>query len=362
MVKIGYAFWSHQADTRISNSSEYDTVETFPLHTFSIINGFLNANHSVFRLYPDRDDEYIRTYSKQSFKAFSQNERSDAYLGMHPCLHNFRDVRKPRLSWPNVDVVLMEWRPNTFFNTRPYHHDHHEPDMFLQDALIAHYTEVGVPIICLDTNCNMPVEKDSLFHAVLDFSFRRGVYCHVNVPFNVKTLTQFQMVQPIDRICYVADKVNGPADFVNYFQSPYTDFHYHVYGKWSWSEQDIEDKYKLSHVNFHPSVQPRNLYPIYKYSTSIPLLMNEDQYKFGLINSKFLEILLFGSLPLIPTSFQSPNEYVPTSLRIANTEEMIEASCFLYHDIERIKIRKQIIRNMQQHETKFFVDKFISML
>jgi hypothetical protein len=337
---VGYAFWGHLADKKYKDGQLASTPDGNFSYSFSIINALLEAGASVFRMYPDRDYDFVKKKGKFAFSSFSTKERWNAYSSMKSASH-FVNHR-----WPDLDLVIMEWRMKTPRNTLSKDHVQYEPDLEYQNKLIEVYTAKKTPIIALDLDYSMSWEDEETVSHVLELGLKRGISRNITLPFPSDGLCQFPMLQHRDNISYVGNRYDRDDDFDKYFGKPNNRFKYNVYG--NWLERDRDSKERWPHVSFYDRIQPYQLRDAYCDATTVPLLLKPQYNEFGFMTHRLVEAIVFGSIPLLPIAFESPIQYVPDYLRISDNASMIDMSERLLDRQSREKARREIVRILSE--------------
>jgi len=361
ITKIGYGWWGFMADMRYKNQKEFSSPDGSLLHAFSIIHEFQKRGIEVHQLYEDRDSHYVGlTAGKQAFQSFSQQKRWEAYSKLIKPNHtvNNNDLE---LRMPEVDAVLLEWRMPTRYNQLPMEHPEFEPDLILQKFAIQYYRQKNIPVICLDLDYNMTIEDDQLFDFVLEPGFKRGIQHHIDIPFILEDINQFDYKSPSDTVVYIGNRYNRDDAFDLFFGKSTDKLHFQIYG--NWLENDRDSGSKWPHVYFYGRIHPYQMRGSYQNALATPLLLKEEYNKYGFMSIRLIESLLFGTIPLLPSQFYSPIEY--DLFRIENQDHMVSLLTkdrMFYEGESRIQIRNMALETIKQHDVKYFVDKFLSVL
>jgi|SRR5579859_1774836 len=358
--RIGYAFWGFMADVRMQYGRPFSAPDGNYLHSWAILHGFQDAGWETIRLFPDRDAEYVQLNGANAFKAFSRNDRWRAYARSMQA-HHIITPKMIRCDWPEIDVVLLEWRMPTPKNTLPLEHPDFNPDLVLQQRLIEHYTSKGVPILCLDMDCLMnPAIDDALFHHVFELGWRRGAEHHIETPFYMDSMKQFAMGAHAKEIVYVGNRYDRDPSFEQFFGHGGHGFQYHVYGNWLEGGKDSQTRWP--HIQFHPRAQPYEIRDAYKMAAAVPLLMKDTYAQYGFMTGRLLEVLLFGSIPFLPITFRSPLTYVPDAFRIYDEADMCALADFLASETVRAYIRNEMIDALEFCDIAHFIRKIMHVL
>lgn len=360
--KCGYAWWGFSSDVRMRNGKPFSSADGSLLTAFSLLYELQQRGIETYRIYPDRDIEYIMQqeyYIKDAFKSFSQEKRTKAYLRTRPVFH---DIKNKEFHFPDVDVVILEWRMKTRYNELPEEHSDFQPDYLLQEAAIEHYRAKGTSIICLDLDYKMDPEKDDqLFYYVFEPGFKRGWEHYFAAPYILEDINQFEMLEPKSEIVYIGNRYERDNEFDQFFGTPTDQVEFNVYG--SWLENGRDSAQRWPHVNFRERIQPYQMRDAYKYALTTPLLLKPEYNQKGFMSIRIIESLLFGTIPVLPKQFQSPiaYAYVP---RVENEEEMLEIvqSPLFTQEYGRKMLRRAIINDVQIHDVEYFVNKLLSIL
>lgn len=357
---VGYFFWGFMSDLRMKNGKPFSSPDGSLLHAFSIVYELQQRGIDVYRLGIDRDEEYVFSHDnfRNAFQSFSQEKRYSAYVNMLPTFHN---LKYQMFDWPDVDVVLCEWRMPTRYNQLPQNHPDFEPDLLLQHSMIQHYRQKGTPIICLDLDYMMTEQDDKLFHFVLEPGFKRGHNHHIDVPFILEDINQFVREKPKNQIVYIGNRYLRDDQFDLFLGKQPKDFiEIHVYG--NWLEGDKDSKERWPHIHFHERIQPFEMHDAYKHAITTPLLLKDEYNKYGFMSIRLIESLLWGTIPVLPTSFQSPIEY--NLWRVRDQDDLLHlATSSLFKDPELRELSRQnALQSIKQHDVKYFVNKLLSVV
>jgi len=359
-MKVGYAWWGFMADKRWKDGKEFSSPDGSLLHSFSIINGFLDSGDEVYRLYPDRDEEYVKIKKQFAFASFSSISRRRAYNGIIPNKHIVTSDTVS-LQWPQLDLVLLEWRMPTDRNKLSPDHVDFDPDLMLQHQLIEHYTKKGIPIIALDLDYRMSLKDDKQVDYVLEPGFSRGLNHHIDIPFIMSEINQFQHLRPRRKIVYIGSRIDRDEDFNRFFGKGDKNIQYEVWG--NWIEKGRDSKTRWPHINFMGRAQPYQMRDAYAFSTVTPLLMTEKYKENGFMPIRIIETILFGSIPLLPSDFCSHLDYVPRSFcAVQNEKNMLLVANHLDDINVRATTRNAIIEKLQRHDVKHFIHKIKSII
>ncbi len=357
--KIGYFWWGFQADVRMKNGKEFSSPDGSLLHAFSIVYELQQRGIDVYRLSINRDRDYVSNDLFNAFDAFSSQKRGSAYAKIKEPKYAI-EFNAQNLEFPDVDVVLLEWRMSTRYNQLAQDDPEFEPDLLLQKAILEHYTAKGVPIVCLDLDYKMTEQDDKLFHFVFEPGFKRGKDHHIDVPYVLEDLNQFQQEKPRNEIVYIGNRYERDEAFDQFFgKDPGSSIEFKIFGNWLERGKDSQERWP--HVKFHDRIQPYQIRDAYKYALCTPLLLKDEYNKNGFMSIRLIESLLFGTIPVLPDQFQSPFEY--QLLRVKDETEMVElAENVLADETYRDIIRARALEGAQQHDVTYFVNKFLSVL
>lgn len=357
-LRVGYAFHGFLADVRTKNGLPYSAPDGNYFYSWTILQEFLHRGWKTYSLFPDRDAAYTQFAHEKAFQCFSQEKRVAAYANTLHVQHTI-STEKIQCQWPELDLVLVEWRMPTTRNTLPMNHPDFEPDLLLQQLLIDHYTHTKTPIICIDLDYAMnPSVDDKLFTYVFEFGFKRGHDHHVDFPFDMSEIRQFEMKLPHQCIAYVGNRYHRDDAFQQFFGTGTEKLSYEVYGNWLEGEKDSAIRWP--HIHFHPRAQPYHIRFAYEHATCVPLLLKEAYNLHGFMTPRHLEALLFGTIPVLPQTFTSQINY--PLLRVKDEAHMARLAETLLSDvIAREAIRDVIIDGLQFHDVTHFVDKILSV-
>lgn len=301
--RVGVSSWAFLADERWRNGKRYSSPDGSMLYMYALIHGLQERGYEVYWLMPDRDVEYVYRVGADAFQSFSQGRRWNAYSKMHKPSHTItKDKIAP--NWPEVDFVLHEWRMKTPRNVLPMNASEYDPDLFLQESLIRHYSEKDIPILCFDTDYKMdPKKDDGQFTFVFDFGNKRGARHHLDLPVYLDEFQQFEMLESHQEIAYVGNRYERDNAFHKFFGKGSEDIRYHVYG--NWLERGRNSQELWPHIHFHNRIHPNEIRKAYQHALAVPLILRDDYNQYGVMTMRVMEALLFGTIPLLPIDFQS---------------------------------------------------------
>src|SRR6266704_1591095 len=274
--KVGYAFWGFMADERWRDGKKFSSPDGSTLHSFSIVNAFLDAGYDVYRLMPNRDKEYVDLNGAEAFASFSQRQRWYAYKKLKTLDFVFGND-EIGVAFPDLDIVILEWRMPTLRNVLPINTINYDPDLYIQEMILSHYKKLGVPIIIIDLDYKMVANDDNRGDFVLELGYKRGDDHHFFIPFDIGTIRQIPHELPDNKIVYVGNRYERDEAFNDFFGTDYgriLNIQYHVHG--NWIEGNKDSKKRWPHVFFHGRAQPNELKEAYKNSLVTPLLLKDE--------------------------------------------------------------------------------------
>src|SRR3990172_11105956 len=111
-MRLGYAFHGFLGDYKMdADYQELSTPDGNASYSWSILYEAQRRRHEVWLMQQDRDWPAFQQKGRYDFESFSQEKRFDSYLLS----------RKARDSFPELDVLLLEWR----FPIPPRNTPHH---------------------------------------------------------------------------------------------------------------------------------------------------------------------------------------------------------------------------------------------
>ncbi len=357
--RILYAFWGHLADRRVKNGKPLSAPNGNSMYSWTIIDAFMNIGYEVWRGMPDRDEEYVKKRGRFAFAAFSPQSRWRTYTASSQVQF---DNHWRAIDWPEVDVVLLEWRfPIPGRNCGISESDPaFDPDLIIQDRLIEHYRSKGTPIIAFDLDLEMTQQDEQEVDWVYELGFSRGPEHHVDPMCCWNELDQFQTFNPKKEIAYIGNRYDRDGQFEKYLGQD-LGILARVYG--NWLEKDRDSAVRWPHIRFGPRIHPESFHEVYMQASVVPLILRDKYNEYGWMTFRFVETLLFGSIPALPIEFQSPMTYVPHSLRIGSQEELVRLAKEYARDWNgRKEMRKKIINYCQFLDASVFAHKIDQLI
>lgn len=317
--RILYAFWGHLADRRVKHGKRLSAPNGNAIYSWSIIREFQKRGYDVWRGMPDRDREYVHQRGKFAFASFSTQERWQAYTESKQVQF---DDQWHALEWPDVDLVFLEWRfpiPGRNIGV-DQHNPEYDPDLFIQEEILHHYRAKGTPIIAFDLDLQLTKEDEEKVDWVFELGFSRGPEHHLDPMFAYQELGQFQTYLPTPTVAYIGNRYNRDQQFQKYLGAPLHGVSIKAFG--NWLEKDRDSAERWPHITFGTRVHPEDFHEIYMQAACVPLILMNEYNQYGWMTFRYIETLLFGSVPILPVEFQARREYVPETLRISSSEDV----------------------------------------
>lgn len=351
--RILYAFWGHLADRRVKNGKPLSAPNGNAIYSWTIINSFQQLGYEVWRGMPDRDEEYVKHRGRFAFGAFSPQSRWRTYTTSEQVQFD----AAWNCEWPEVDVVLLEWRfPIEGRNIGVQETDpNFDPDLLIQQRLLEHYRAKHTPIIVFDLDLEMTQQDEEQVDWVFELGFSRGPEHHVDPMFCWNEIDQFETFNPKEEVAYIGNRYDRDGQFDKYLGQD-LGLLARVYG--NWLEKDRDSAVKWPHIRFGPRIHPESFHEVYMQAAVVPLILRDKYNEYGWMTFRLIESLLFGTIPVLPIEFQSPMTYIPYNLRIGSQEDLVKIAKEYSKDWRgRKEMRKKIIDRCKFLDAGVFAQK-----
>lgn len=353
MPKLLYYFWGYLTD-KVGVSSPDGNFS----YSWSIIQEFQKRGWEVYCL-KDRDTQLIsRTGLQSNFLAFAQNKRIEMYKKIK-FVENVENL-------PEVDLVLNEFRFPTKDNSKQPNEEGYSPDLFYQNKILDFYkNKAKIVIFDLDYKFSKEDEEKIKPWKVLETAlFPKENHTSVFIPFDFTQMFEYSALNPNKEkaLVYIGNNYERDFDFNNKIVPISKMFpdKVHLVGNWlKDSAKDFRDN--NPQIQYHSRIGAQDFRGLYGNALAVPLLAKDDYKEKGYMTMRILEALLFGSIPLGFSDFKGIEVFLPKELIIdMNNFEASSKKTFDYllnlNFLDRVELRKRIIRNLRFMDAKYFVD------
>ena len=350
-MRIGYSYWGYLGDHKFDDEGNpASTPDGNATYSWALIWELLCSGHEVYQMQQDRDAVgWKLTGPNGLFSAFSTRKRHDAWSRM---------VRTDGVSFPELDVLLLEWRftipgRNTEADRlKPGW----QPDLDRQTRLLQHYRSTKTKVVIWDLDHKLTFDEERYWapDAIIETSVKPREQSmrrrRVEPPMVIGDLLQFDTVQvnPCLKLVYVGSRYERD-DIITEYIGPASDVYpgqIVFYGNWLksvdecrklWPNVCYEDR--ISTVDFHAA---------YSEAVACPLLAKRSYIKTGFITPRPWEAILFGTIPVGIRQMHGIDQYA-----INNVEDGDEMTDLLYEMSQMTLRERDILRHESAHKLGF---------
>lgn len=335
-MRILYNFWGF-----LSNRYGISAPDGNASYSPWIVNELTRRGHEVYGGPIDRDLPVIKDHGLgKSFSGFMTRERIKAY----------KSIRRDEVCrLPEMDVVLLEWRFPTSVNTLSKDSPEYNPDLEIQNLLLARYNDRS-RIVIMDLDKQLTLEDTK----------------HLR---NVKILSQDEVglgapreaLRPsLDtlmskKMSYVGNDYRRRDD-IDKKIVPLSDMfpnEIYFYGNWLREDKD-EFRKERPNINYQGRIGLGEFGEAMTDSLCVPLLAPEDYREQGFMTFRIVETLMFGSVPLGYSDFKGIDKFLPKELIVDSTNEetIVSDSIKIFNKLqipsERERLRNEVADRVSQ--------------
>lgn len=340
--RILYNFWGY-----LSNRYEISAPDGNASYSPWIINSFIDHGYDVFAGPIDRDKPIIDKYGlEKSFSTFMTEDRIKAYTNLQ-----FVDLE----NLPEIDILLLEWRFPTAYNTIEEENWSFCPDLKIQNKLLDHYYG-KVKIVVLDLDLNF-----SLSDKIKYPDIRRISQEDISLGAPIESLLPEMSIDTAKIFSFVGNEYKKMIDIsrkIDYVSNKYKGL-VHFYGNWTREDKKpFRDAYP--NIVYHGRIGIGEFSEAMSDSLVVPILGTEAYRKRGFMTYRIAESLMFGSIPLGFSDFKNIREFLPEELIVDMNEYEIDIerkiSYLLNQTYEqRVELRDKVAKMLAK---KFSIDNF----
>lgn len=327
-MRIGYSYWGFLGDRKYDdNGNLLSTPDGNAFYSWSIINKFIEDDHEVLGIMPDRDEPGFRLEGMNLFSSWCKFSRSSAYMHMnHVEYFDLFDKLSRGTSvetledeimslWDdynlnNFDVIIHEWRmPIPGRNTKKdIYNENWQPDLFIQDILIRYCIKNNIKLIIFDLDYKIPrdlveyfvYETKNIYIFELGNKWKEIAYeidgrCRrVFIPFDFRFMNLFKPKKTFtDDIVYIGNRYERDWCIDKYLKNvPGVK----VFGNWLEGNRHSEKEWPT--INFGRRLQTSDMYEAYSNSATTILLAKKEYCENGFMTARILEAIFYGCVPL----------------------------------------------------------------
>ena len=327
---VGYSFWGFLGDKKYDvNHKEVSTPDGNAFYSWSIINAFREAGHTVKEVMPNRDLPGYEIHGNNLFKSWCSFKRASAYCMASPSHANeYFDMKDPRQWSPeyvwdiwrasglnNCDFILHEWRMcipgrNDF---RSDSNTGWQPDLWLQSELIRFCRFYSIPLVVFDLDYKLTPPTahkiaDSgvdLYVIELGHKWEKvgGIKSlSVEIPFDFTCIDEFPILanrEMSTNLVYVGNRYERDWCVDKYIpkEKGFSKF----YGNWKEGGRDSESRWPF--IDFGPRIASNMMRDVYSRSKSSILMAKKDYCDNGFMTARIIECVFYGTLPIFISEF-----------------------------------------------------------
>jgi len=365
-MRLGYSYWGFLADRKFKDDKEVSTPDGNAAYSWSILYEAQKRGWDTYLMQENRDKNYILDCSmgRSGFRSFSQKKRWEAYIG----------TRKTADSFPELDVLLLEWRfPIPGRNVDVDKDDpNYQPDWDRQIELLEHYKGTDTKIIIWDldhkfTDWHEEVWKpDAIFETSVNPKKQLIERIRVEPPIVVDDLLQFPTIpcDPKRKLVYVGSRYERD-DVIEEWIKPVSDRfpgEVEFWGNWLREPSLTECKKMWPDVSYNRRITMKDFREVYSTAVACPILAKQSYLETGFITPRPWEALMFGTIPIGLASHTGIEDYCNYFVRdkydlIACVDMLSRWSVKLRDDI-----RKESIEKIRFMDVSNFINKIEGVL
>lgn len=243
-------------------------------------------------------------------------------------------------SFPDIDVLFIEWRWSTYRNDRNhpnFSEAHMEPDLERQRALIEHY-RTKCPIIAWDTDLKITVDDElrwpELIVADPSLFPRKLTRDRSSLPFWSDWRAKSLSCSPYPLYIYVGNRYERDAEFEEFYYKPAETLRAlgvqtAMYGNWLQKSPERSDPAILiagnpnvafnHRMNFNDSMMMMNR------AMCTTHVSKQKYYDDGFISPRFLEAVAMGCPALVPAAHKYAAEIMGTDSIVRSANDVVSA-------------------------------------
>jgi hypothetical protein len=356
-LRIGYSFWGFLGDYKIVDGREISSPDGNATYSYSIIAELVDRGHEIFRMMPDRDSEAFMIHSDNDFASFDQHTRLKAYTSMENGFDSF----------PQLDILLLEWRFPIPGRNFPINYPGVQPDLKQQTMMLEYYKNTNTKIVIFDLDHKLTLEDEKKWcpDAIFETSWHPKEQwiqrIHTPIPCNFDAVVDAMIGVPnkFMQLVYVGSRYERD-DVIDQYIKPFSDQRpstVYFYGNW----KDYPELYKEAltrwpNICFNNRITVRDFADVYGEAVAVPLLGKRSYFESGFVVARIFESILFGSIPFGFAEHREINREVPEYLIARDYYDMMRI-CDNLIDLEfRQKAFQEMKGYLIAHSATFFVD------
>lgn len=308
MKTILYNFWGYLSD-RINVSAPDGNAS----YSSWIINEVVDRGFEVYGPSIDRDlKDIINIHGlHKSFAGFAHDKRIKAYKAL-----KFTGIDNLP---SNLDYLLLEWRFETIYNTLDKTDKNFCPDLLIQNTLLEKYMNTKTKIIILDLDYKLTKEDIDKIqpYKILEQGIKPKFGTCISLGVDPEVLFEILPKTKIKDFSYVGNEYEREDDIANNLDkySKYYPNMVHFYGNWPREDKKwFRDKYP--NISYHDRIGLGEFGDAMSDSYVVPLLAKQEYKDNGFMTFRFVEALMFGTLPVGYNNFFGIEKYLPDELII----------------------------------------------
>ena len=322
MLNIGLSSWGHLGN-KLHAKDDPTGTSTYMMWVIDALKK-VDPTNKIYWLQKDRD---LKGYLEYGFNAYFGNFLSDKRRSSYDSLiHTHFDILQK--NFPNLDILILEWRmPISGRNCINGQIDDEiikqvpNDDLYIQKLLLEHYSNTDTKIVILDLDMMCPNDiKTNARYKVLRLGVPGPNTFHLPVDWQDVFSCRADNEKQLDMdylITYIGNNYDRDNDVTKWIHPISEKFPsgVHFYGNWT----KYPDKFELiknrwPYINYHDRITPMEFGDIYGKTYAVPLLAKNLYKQNGFMTHRFIECMMFGSLPLGLEDFKDIDTYLPKDL------------------------------------------------
>lgn len=384
---VGYSFWGFLGDRKFdANGNEVSTPDGNAFYSWCIIRELVKRGYKVCSMMPKRDSVGAKKLGMELFGSWAKFGRLTSYVGLVPTVTEEQALMLSISSIHNLwksngldkcEFILHEWRMRIPGRndelTRINHTEAWQPDLFLQDCLIAFCKKNNVKLIVFDLDYKL---TESDFEGIKEIarvielgdkwsSTKFKDLCkRVYIPFDFSFIDEFEVKMECDTsLVYVGNRYERDWCIDKYIPESLEDCV--VYGNWKEGGRDSEDRWP--NIKFGKRLQTSEMHDVYSNSVATVLLAKKEYCDHHFMTARLIESVFYGTVPFFISEYgmETICEYAGIYSQFLTVESKADLAFRIQFLRNNMKVRKAIIEylriNLRKMDCKFFVDDLIKI-
>ena len=358
MSNFGLAYVGFQGDHRPISSPDGGSTAMWP-----ILRAFQDAGWRTYLMHEDLDHELYSKMSSKLFEGPCARKRWKTYITtIKQRDHSWPTTLQGAHDWPELDVLLMEWRWFIPSKNQPY--------LDRQQRMLAHYGETSTKIIIWDTDHHLTANDEVSLPSnatIVEPSFRPKFLTRPRKTLHYATdvallVTGRELIideTKHDDLCYVGNRYERDQDVNDWLHPISDDLRISIVGKW---EPINEMRTMWPKINFHQRIDAAEFKTWISRAEAVPLLAKKSYHETGLMALRVFETVMNGSLPISLATFTGAHQITS---RVAENAEHLKDHCRALLGLPTkqayLDEHMRAVEMLEQFDHRKFTDKILAL-